>query len=217
MKNFVHFLFISAVSLFRKISVIKRPKWFLWHVFPKDGEPAQSLFEIAIYSLVLYFCYSLFIDFNKIQHNNIIIEAEKLNQYRYFTKSSNDSTSFYLHYERADLQLELPMNSYKSQSDIGGGRLSGLIYDDSLKMNIYEISNVYRVVDKLNPFWQNMALKAALYDRKVFNGKSLSIAHKEKDEYIDSHFPSIVDYNERIEWIYKKTQGYPIPEKFKIS
>lgn len=155
------------VALFKKIGSIKKPSWFQWNFFPKDGQPpTQSILEITVYILVFYYCFNLFIDFNRIPNTEIIVDAEKLNDYRFLSNSSTDDSTFYLHYQIAEIKVVIPRkNTDKiisfSNIDESGG-ISGQIYSDSMKLSCKkEINNRIHLLSKLNPFWYVVYSQAA--------------------------------------------------------
>ena len=157
------------VALFKKIGSIKKPRWFQWSIFPKDGQPpTQSLFEIAIYLVCLWFCVDLFIDFNRIPSANIIINADKYGNTRYITKDSIEyldasdnklHIDHILHYQVADIQIEIPMYSYGSPYDHADSRFTGYTYSSKkhLRCTTHESKNGNFIsvdsVSNINPYW----------------------------------------------------------------
>ena len=108
-------------SFFAKARSIRKPSWFQWNIFPKDGQPpTQSLFEIVIYLICLWFCVDLFIDFNKIPNSNIIIEADKLYSSHYVTldtirykyRLEDEDIPLLIKYNRADIYYSINMNTF---------------------------------------------------------------------------------------------------------
>ena len=147
-----------------KIKGIKRPRWFQWNIFPKDGNPpTQSLFEITIYIVVLVICFKIFVCFNRIPQNYLTFEVEKIpyiddnpqknNLVQYITKSIYDDTNYYLHYQIANINYKIPMQNVKNDS-IKMGVWWGNVYDDSMKV-ICTLDN-YRIKPEtyLNSYWQ---------------------------------------------------------------
>lgn len=140
----------------------KKPRWFLWSFFPDDKvPPTQSILEITIYVLVLYFCVDLFLDFNIISHNIIEIEANKLESYRYVSHSVKEDSIYYVHYQRADLNIEIPM-TLESNYGIQKGKFYGFLRDDSIRircskqiaLDLLSFSeNGLYLHTNLNPYW----------------------------------------------------------------
>lgn len=120
-------------SLFAKARSIRKPSWFQWNIFPKDGQPpTQSLFEIVIYLIFLWFCVDLFIDFNKIPNSYISIEVDKLNDYRYLSVDSGYGGPYLnLHYLSADLNVIIPMNTSRLADMQGMNMLETYIWEHS--------------------------------------------------------------------------------------
>lgn len=141
---------------------IKKPRWFLWSFFPDDKvPPTQSILEITIYVLVLSFCVDLFLDFNIISHNIVEIEANKLESYRYVSHSVKEDSIYYVHYQRADLNIEIPM-TLESNYGIQRGKFYGLLRDDSIRikctkqiaLDLLSFSeNGLYLHTNLNPYW----------------------------------------------------------------
>jgi len=138
----------------------KKPRWFQWRLFPKDDvPPIQSFLEIAVYSLVLCFCYKLYLDFNKITNNYISIEAEKLNDCRYAFRSVKHDSTLYLQYVIGDFNLHLPMQGLKNSSinEKKEGHFFGSIKNDSLHFSytLDEKGNPI-IKDNIAPYWNKI-------------------------------------------------------------
>lgn len=142
---------------------INKPRWFKFLSSNDRKSPIQSFLEIVIYIFVLYWCFNLFVDFYKIPQNEISIDMEKYNDSRLVTKATYDDTTYYLHYQKAALTLQMPRKDLKSEkkdiADYGGqalydtlvslngknkgidltcGWILGSIYEDSMKLTCLE-------------------------------------------------------------------------------
>lgn len=153
----------------KKTSTIRKPRWFKWNFFPKEGvPPTQSILELLVFVIILFFCKSYFDDFNKIPHYNISIEADKLADNRFVKESNGYDSLFYLHYQIANLKLTIPMVSAEYKDSFETSAYYGSIRDDS--MSLYcrkvcvstpysgDISNQLRLKSKISPYWH------AVYD-----------------------------------------------------
>ena len=160
-----------------KVKGIKRPRWFQWNIFPKDGNPpTQSLFEITIYIVVLVICFKIFVCFNRIPQNYLTFEVEKIpylddnpqknNLINYITKSMYDDTTFYLHYQIAEINLLLPMLNVKNDS-IKQGCWVGEIYSDSMKVSCSLNNDRIKLNTYLDNYWHVVFSQAENYHKQV--------------------------------------------------
>lgn len=148
---------ISWLVLFKKKIT---PFWLQWSFFPKVGQPPlQSFVEIAFYLFIVFYCTNLFLDFNRIPENVIDLEYDRLNDYRYLSRDSQNDSTVYLHYQAAKIGISIPMVAMKSDDTkyLGTNRWS--ISDDSMRL----VVSKNRLKTKLNNYWLallTMAVKA---------------------------------------------------------
>ena len=171
-----------------RIRSAKRPKWFQWSLFPKEGAPpTQSILEVGIYALVLWLCIDFFLDINNIPSSYITIDADKLNGSRIISKDIGTDTTFFLHYQCADLGIQIPMIAAQS----GDGVYQGHLWGDSIRIICLKdfASGKYLLRTDLNPYWH------AVYDIAARNSdyKPLPPAKKFRDLKFKSEFYSIRD------------------------
>lgn len=157
-------IFFSFASIFSSIRKLQRPRWYL---FPKAGRHIHSLFEVIVYIAILIFCKGVFEDFNKVPHYIVSINAERLDNYRYLSKSSQNDSVYYLHYQIANLKLQIPMvSSEYEESENIEGVYSGDVRNDSFEIKckkvsvvapfLYEKSDQIRLSSSLSPYWQSI-------------------------------------------------------------
>lgn len=173
MKRFLRMLkkYISNQKemLLKKCFFFKKTLWFQWHWFTKENQhPTQFIFKLVIFAVVLFFFKSCFVDFNKIPHYNVSIEADKLADYRYVNKANGDNSWFYLHYQIADLKITIPMVSPEYEESFESGVFYGSIRDDSLSMCCKKVavqapfltdtSSQLLLTSEISPYWH------AIYD-----------------------------------------------------
>lgn len=131
-------------SLKKRLASIKKPKWFQWSLTPKAGNPPTlSVLEFTAYLALAIAGFWLFAQFNNIQHKKIIIEANRLNDYRYIEKRAEpwfDDSTYFLHYERANFKLSIPMTFAKEQDDYElATTLQSKIESDSIRLKCIEV------------------------------------------------------------------------------
>lgn len=155
--------------LLKQCQIFKKPSWFQWSWFPKDGQPpTQSILELVTFVAVLLFCKSCFVDFNRIPHYNLSIEANKLSDFRSVNKANYNDSTFYLHYQIADLKLTVPMVSPEYEDFFEPGVFSGIVRDDSISIYCKQVytstpfsiaePNQLLLKSEINPYWH------AVYD-----------------------------------------------------
>lgn len=189
-------------SLFAKARSIRKPSWFQWNIFPKDGQPpTQSLFEIVIYLICLWFCVDLFIDFNRIPNSYIILEADKLNDSRFIRIDSVDYSFINIKHERftmffqvANFEVNIPMNTYQTPNNQQESDVTAVIYQTYwLPSYIHDERNDGRL--KLDtdfcPYWYCVNDKAA-------QNSNLHI-----DDYME-HSNSFYDEIDEIQTLYNE-------------
>lgn len=159
-------------SLFAKARSIRKPSWFQWNIFPKDGQPpTQSLFEIAIYLGFLCFFIFLFFDFNRIPSTRIIIEADKLERSRQvnIVKYKDDLTKISLYYQIADLEVNLPMSSFREYDYnkcelVVQARTDSIYIGDSIRLEDNDYYCIPIQNPNISPYWKVIAHQ--IYDRE---------------------------------------------------
>ena len=138
------------------IESFKKPVWLQWNWFPKEGEPpTQSIFEILIYLFVSIYCYCLFVDFNKIIRQTFIISADKLSYSRYLSRTINNDTTYYFHYQVGNINLQLPRTTIQKQDTFIVYSVD--IFEDSIKIvDLNEISEKIDTLCKsgLDSYWR---------------------------------------------------------------
>ena len=192
-------------SIFKRMKAFNRPLWFQWSLFPKEGQPpTQSILEIGVYIIIFGVCANLFIDFNRIPESNILIEADKLTDSRFISKEVNNDTTFYLHYQCANLEIKVPMLAEKNDKIGEDGVYNGYLRNDSTRIIcLKDISGKYLLKSNLSPYWH------AVYDIAARYSKLPPMPNKKfKDAKFRSEFYAIRDgylkksYNQKIidEW-----------------
>lgn len=173
-------------KLYHKIQFPKRPSWFKWHWLPDDRTPIQSVLEILLFiAIMLGACY-LYVAFNRIPYHVISINADKLSQSRYISKGvNNDSSTYYLHYQRANVNLRMPRttvekpealrkNTEKEDSNKSDTVFSCVVYHDSIPIgNLDSISENTLHNTGLTPYWRVIYDAVIKYcgDEKTFELK----------------------------------------------
>ena len=176
-------------SLFAKARSIRKPSWFQWNIFPKDGQPpTQSLFEIVFYALFLGLFVLLFSSINRIPQYEMAIEMDKLNNCRYVTKDLDSDTVFYLHYNLADINLKIPMHNMKNGVTIDTLCTYKITFD-SLRIGCYNYGHDIELKTKLNAYWHAIFVKAAQWSCLPIT-KSHGFANSEFEKDFDFVYSS---------------------------
>ncbi len=145
------------------IRKFKKPLWFQWNKYPKDGQPpTQSILEIAIYSFFIIILFALFYFFNRIPEYDINVELETLNNFRYVTHDIKKDSIYYLNYQAAELLFCIPMNSMggmTTEDMINGNDKSNFSYqikEDSMQINYSQINAIDGKITDLNYRWNKV-------------------------------------------------------------
>lgn len=181
------------LKLFRnRIASVHRPKWFQWSLVPKAGNPPTlSVLEAVVYFIILSIGIWLFLQLNYIPRKSIIIEADRLTNFRYVEKRTeswfNDST-YFLHYEKANFNLRIPMTFAKKQnkSELATTLLSE-IQSDSIALKCSVVSNPFpdkistRLMNRshLSKYW-NIIFEKALRDNEMLPAPNESVDFQTK-------------------------------------
>lgn len=196
-------------SLFAKARSIRKPSWFQWNIFPKDGQPpTQSLFEIVIYLICLWFCVDLFIDFNKIPNSFIFIEADKLNDYRYLSVDTFLGKPYLdFHHLKADLKVQIPMNTSRYADFENISAFEAYIYNMSMEINdpvpCDGNNRAFRTKSNLDPYMTMIYEIAAkrsgftIYDEKIDSIRKLD-NHWEHYFNVNNSYDYIKTYYDEI-------------------
>ena len=192
-------------SFIERIKEFKKPLWLQWSWFPKESEPpTQSILEVCVYFLIFLFCFDLFIDFNRIPESIISIDADKLNNSRFISRDSESDTTFYLHYQIADLEIQIPMVSATRDKTEEKGVYRGYLRDDSTRIScLKDLSGKYLLRSELNPYWH------AVYDIAARNSGFPPLPNKKlNEEKYRADFFTIRDFYLRSFYNVNEVEGW---------
>ena len=173
-------------SLKTRLSSFKRPRWFQWSLTPKAGNPPTlSVLEFTVYLALAIVGFWLFAQFNDIQHKKIIIEADRLSDYRYIEKVDEawyDDSTYFLHYERANFKLSIPMTFAKEQEDYElATTLQSKIESDSIRLKCIEVDGLAFDMSKrllnlsnISKYW-NIVFERATRDNGLLPAPNKSV------------------------------------------
>lgn len=145
----------TIVSLFKTIISMRKPHWFQWSLFPKDGNlPKQLIFKNIFYLIAFVGLYWLFMQFNSIPYSIISISTDKLNNARYVSRSLMKDSTCYLHYQRANLLLQITRTTIEEKKKDTIDILECKVFSDS--MQIYDLRSTgdsTNTLFQLTPYW----------------------------------------------------------------
>ena len=145
---------------------IRKPSWFLWNIFPKDGQPpTQSLFEIAIYLLFIVLLCFLFVKCNTGPEYHISYDFDTLNNFRYLSNDKTNDSVYYLHFQRANICTNIPMRKLKSHVKKALASFNFDMHEDSIRILRSDISKYFDRVNTLNDEWNYRFKDAKLNTR----------------------------------------------------
>ena len=172
-------------KLIKRYHSFQKPKWFQWSLVPKAGNPPTlSVLEFTAYLALAIAGFWLFANFNDIQHKSIIIEADRLSDYRYVEKATqpwSDDSTYFLHYERANLNLRIPM-TFAIEQDQGELTTTMHIESDSIALKCIEVPNPFpdgistRLMNRsyLSKYW-NIVFERAVRDNGMLPAPNESV------------------------------------------